>query len=136
KAALIGYNAGPEVAKRWIASGLNDDVLPEETRKYVPKVLAGLPAGGAELGDPVEGTKREAKFNPANVKLQFKEQKGIGALVPQEQEQHLNPQVVSRVKGAFAALGIDNVKINSGYRNKDRNRKAKGAEKSQHLHGN
>lgn len=136
KAALIGYNAGPEVAKKWIESGFNDDVLPQETRDYVPKIMARLPAGGSELGDPVAGTKRAAKHNPANVKLQFKEQKGIGALVPQEQEKHINPDLVNRVKSSFAALGIDNVRINSGYRTEDRNRRAKGAENSQHLHGN
>ncbi len=38
--ALIGYNAGSGVADRYVANGRNPAVLPEETRKYVPKVMA------------------------------------------------------------------------------------------------
>ncbi len=37
-AAAVAYNAGSGVAKRWIASGKDDSVLPKETRDYIRKV--------------------------------------------------------------------------------------------------
>ena len=39
KAALIAYNAGPGVARQWIASGRNDSTLPDETRAYTKRIL-------------------------------------------------------------------------------------------------
>lgn len=36
---LAAYNGGERRARRWLASGRNDDVLFEETRTYVPAVL-------------------------------------------------------------------------------------------------
>lgn len=41
EAAAIAYNAGPGVANKWIASGRNDSVLPQETKDYKRKMLAG-----------------------------------------------------------------------------------------------
>jgi len=35
EAMLIGYNAGPGVAKRWLASGRDNSILPNETQKYL-----------------------------------------------------------------------------------------------------
>ena len=42
EAASIAYNAGPGVANRWIESGRNDSVLPQETRDYKRKMADGL----------------------------------------------------------------------------------------------
>lgn len=39
QAAVIAYNAGPSVAEKWLASGRDDSVLPEETKGYKAKVL-------------------------------------------------------------------------------------------------
>lgn len=36
---LAAYNGGARRAARWLASGRNDEVLVEETRKYVPAIL-------------------------------------------------------------------------------------------------
>lgn len=42
EAAAVAYNAGPGVANKWIASGRNDSVLPQETRDYKAKMVKGL----------------------------------------------------------------------------------------------
>ena len=42
EAAAVAYNAGPGVANKWIASGRNDAMLPEETRNYKAKIVGGL----------------------------------------------------------------------------------------------
>lgn len=38
--ALAAYNWGPGNTNRWIAQGADPSKLPEETRKYIPKVLS------------------------------------------------------------------------------------------------
>lgn len=47
EAALIGYNAGPGNAAKWLAAGRNYDALPrrEETEPYVRKVMGTLGGG-------------------------------------------------------------------------------------------
>ncbi|HZX69770.1 MAG TPA: transglycosylase SLT domain-containing protein [Rhodanobacter sp.] len=35
KAVLVAYNAGPTVARRWLAAGEDNSVLPTETQKYL-----------------------------------------------------------------------------------------------------
>lgn len=40
-AILIGYNAGPGVADKWIASGRDNSVLPEETKGYLARAARG-----------------------------------------------------------------------------------------------
>lgn len=40
--ALMAYNWGSGNVDKWIAQGADPAKVPEETRKYVPKVLAGL----------------------------------------------------------------------------------------------
>lgn len=39
--ALVAYNWGPDNADKWIKQGANPKKLPEETRKYVAKILRG-----------------------------------------------------------------------------------------------
>lgn len=46
EAAVIAYNAGPGVAKKWIAEGRVDTALPKETRDYRNFVLGGSGQGG------------------------------------------------------------------------------------------
>lgn len=43
RAVMVAYNAGPGVADKWIESGKNMDVLPEETRKYIAGVGQDTP---------------------------------------------------------------------------------------------
>ncbi|TIP76652.1 MAG: lytic transglycosylase domain-containing protein, partial [Mesorhizobium sp.] len=40
EAALIAYNGGAARADKWIASGRNDAVIPQESADYYKKVLA------------------------------------------------------------------------------------------------
>lgn len=136
EAALIGYNGGPARAKAWIESGFNDAVIPKESANYYKEVLRRVPGLGAGMGAPKEGTGTGAKFNPANVKLQFKQPQGLGKLVKADDESSVNPDLVNRVKTTFAGLGIDNVRINSGYRSAAKNAAVGGAKQSQHTHGN
>lgn len=136
EAALIAYNGGPARAKEWIESGFDDSVLPAETRNYYKEIMKRLPGLGSGAGAPKEGTGRAAKFNPQNVTLEFKQQPGLGKLVQGDQEKDVNPDLVNRVKTSFAGLGIDRVKINSGYRSATKNAAVGGARNSQHIHGN
>lgn len=136
EAALIAYNGGPERAKAWIESGFNDAVIPKESANYYKEVLRRVPGLGAGMGAVKEGTGQSAKFNPANVKLQFKQPQGLGKLVKADDESNVNPDLVNRVKTTFAGLGIDNVRINSGYRSATKNAAVGGAKQSQHIHGN
>jgi hypothetical protein len=50
--ALAAYNAGPGRVDKWLAAGADFNKLPEETRAYIPKVLAALAPTGAA---PVPG---------------------------------------------------------------------------------
>ena len=45
--ALAAYNAGPGRVDKWLAAGADFNKLPEETRAYIPKVLAALAPTGA-----------------------------------------------------------------------------------------
>lgn len=45
EAALIAYNAGAGVAEKWLQSGRNDAVLPDETKSYYRKVITGYQQG-------------------------------------------------------------------------------------------
>ena len=48
--ALAAYNAGPGRVDKWLAAGADFNKLPEETRAYIPKVLAALAPTGAAPG--------------------------------------------------------------------------------------
>jgi hypothetical protein len=52
--ALAAYNAGPGRVDKWLAAGADFNKLPEETRAYIPKVLAALAPTGAAAA-PVPG---------------------------------------------------------------------------------
>lgn len=73
EAALIAYNAGPARADKFIRSGRDYGVLPEETQQYVPKVLSRftasstVPGGGKPLPEPGVRMTRE-NWNLANLK--------------------------------------------------------------------
>jgi len=116
EAALIGYNAGGARAEKWIESGFDDNVIPEETRNYKRKIMAQLTVHRGEgVGDP------------ASVRVDFSGSNSVT---------DVNPDVMNRVKASFAGLGIGRIKVTSGYRNKAQNDAAGGAEGSQHLHKN
>lgn len=53
-AALVAYNAGPGRADKWLQAGRDMNVLPAETRAYLPKVkgLLAQAGGGAPGGGP------------------------------------------------------------------------------------
>lgn len=61
-AALIGYNAGPRTAQRFLNAGSNPAVLPAETRDYLTKIQTAAP--GAEQMvksyDSLERAQRDA----------------------------------------------------------------------------
>ena len=134
EAALIAYNGGPTRAKKWIESGFNDNVLPAETRKYYKAIMARLPGLGKARGEHSDATAGGSHSNPANVQIEWAAGRGMGKLV--KPTSNVNPDLVGRVQASFAALGIDRVKVTSGYRAPDANKAAGGAKQSQHLHGN
>lgn len=123
EAVLIAYNGGPARAEAWIKSGRDDSVIPEETRNYYRQIMARLPGMGETGGG-----------NPQSVKLVFN--RGGLAPISQQTEDKVNPELVSRTKASFAALGIDTVRITSGFRTEDDNKRVDGAGQSQHLSGN
>lgn len=49
---------------------------------------------------------------------------------------NVNPDLQGRVRDAYATLGLTKVKVNSGFRDPDKNKAVGGADKSQHLDGN
>lgn len=120
EAALIAYNGGPERAKKWIESGFDDSVLPAETRKYYKAIMSRLPGLGIGNG---AGEAASGRSNPANVKI-------VGPT------QNVSADLQDRVKASFAGLGIENVRISSGFRSPAKNKAVGGAERSQHMHGN
>lgn len=121
EAALIAYNGGPGRAEAWIKAGRDDSVIPKESANYYKEIMARLP-GMAAAG----------KGDPKGVTLVFSDRTDIKG----QDEAHVNPDLVGRIKTSFAALGIDKVKINSGARDEADNERVGGAKKSQHLHGN
>lgn len=134
EAALIAYNGGPERAKKWIESGFNDNVLPAETRKYYKAIMSRLPGLGKSMGENSDATAGGSRSNPANVQIEWASGRGGSKLVKPTSNVH--PDLVNRVQASFAALGIEKVKVTSGYRGPDANKAAGGAKQSQHLHGN
>lgn len=127
EAVAIGYNAGPAVAQKWIESNFDDSVLPAETKKYVKKVMGDLPS--------TYGSQKGPKGDPANVQLVFGERKGLAKLDRSEESQ-VSTDLTDRVKTAFAGLGLNKVKVNSGFRSEAENARVGGAKGSQHKHGN
>lgn len=109
--ALVAYNAGPGVAAKWVESGYDDKVLPKETRDYKSAILADIAAPSGK-GDP-----QSVKF--------------VGV-----DTSKVNPDLIGRVADAFASIGLEKVKANSGARTPFENKAAGGAPDSQHLDGN
>ncbi|QND67636.1 transglycosylase SLT domain-containing protein [Mesorhizobium loti] len=66
EAALIAYNGGADRADKWIASGRNDSVIPQESADYYKKVLARVHGGAADGG--VQSAPRGLK-EPGNIDL-------------------------------------------------------------------
>lgn len=129
EAALVGYNAGPKVAQKWIDSGFDNSVLPKETRGYIKKVMSGMPAMAGDKFVP------SVKGDPTTVQLDFGNKKGF-ARFEKGDESQLNADLTTRVKTAFAGIGINTVKVTSGFRSRAKNAAAGGAKGSQHIHGN
>lgn len=125
EAALIAYNGGGKRAEEWIKSGFDDSVLPAETRKYYKSIMARLPttSPGTEKGDP------------SSVRIEEGERKGLAALTGASTAK-LNKDLIDRVQTAFAGLGINRVKINSGFRDPEENARVGGAKQSEHMDGN
>lgn len=121
EAALIAYNGGPARAEAWIKSGRDDSVIPKESADYYKAIMGRLP-GMAPAG----------KGDPKGVSLVFSDRTDIKG----QDEAHVNPDLTNRIKTSFAALGIDKVKINSGFRSEEDNSRVGGAKQSQHMHGN
>lgn len=109
--ALVAYNAGPGVAAKWVESGYDDKVLPKETRDYKSAILADIAAPSGK-GDPQS--------------VQF-----VGVDIAK-----VNPDLKGRVADAFASIGLEKVKVNSGARTPFENKEVGGAPYSQHLDGN
>jgi hypothetical protein len=92
RAALVAYNAGPNVAKRYIAKGEIPTVIPDETKSYLesiheirPLVISEAnaeeefmferPEAGEVTIDQSESGKKESTFDPITTGLQV----GFGA---------------------------------------------------------
>lgn len=128
EAALVAYNGGPERAKAWVKAGRDDSVLPKETVDYYHKIRERLPG---VMAPGAQGTAA------ANGKVEFVfDRSGMAALGSKQSTENLNPDLVDRTTAAFAAIGINKVKVNSGYRNPADNARVGGAKQSQHMHGN
>lgn len=125
EAALIAYNGGPARAQAWIDSGRDDSVIPKESADYYKAIMGRLP-----------GMSSSGKGDPKGVELVFNRPSGMAALVKGQTEGDLNPDLVTRVKTSAAALGLDKLKITSGYRSPEDNERVGGAKQSQHMHGN
>ncbi|RWI22883.1 MAG: DUF882 domain-containing protein [Mesorhizobium sp.] len=71
EAALIAYNGGAARADKWIASGRNDAVIPQESADYYKKVLARTKGGGAPVGSADAGPAGPVKglVTPGNIDL-------------------------------------------------------------------
>lgn len=124
EAALIAYNAGPAVAKKWLENGRDDSVIPAETRAYYKDVLGRMkPTGNT-------GTVADVKFVWARRQDQGELQGGADDL------NRVNPDLRKRVGDAFGAAGVDQVRVLSGWRDPEHNAKVGGAKQSQHIHGN
>lgn len=121
EAALIAYNGGPARAQAWIDSGRDDSVIPRESANYYKQIMARLP-----------GMSSAGPGDPKGVKITFSGRTDI----KDQDVSHLNADLVGRVQTAFAGLGLDNVRITSGFRSAVDNARVGGAERSQHLHGN
>lgn len=124
EAALIAYNGGADRADKWIASGRNDSVIPKESADYYKKVLARV-HGGADGGDQSAPAGKEQPIiigdQPGRV--------GTADVAG------VNSVVINRFKQVQDAFGAS-VPIVSGYRDPERNARAGGARKSEHMHGN
>lgn len=129
EAALVAYNAGPGVAQAWIDSGFDNSKLPAETRNYVRSIMGNLPSMTGQ--DRFPGS--APKGDPAQVQFVWN---GRTDLKAQGNDSALNQDMVGRVKSAFAGLGINKVRINSGFRDEAENAAVGGAKRSQHTHGN
>jgi hypothetical protein len=92
RAALVAYNAGPNVAKRYIAKGEMPTVIPEETKSYLESIheirhlviseanaeeefMFERPEAGEVTIDQSESGKKESTFDPITTGLQV----GFGA---------------------------------------------------------
>ncbi len=128
EAALVAYNAGPGVAQAWIESGFDNSKLPGETRNYVRNIMRNLPSLTGQ--DKFGGKTTAPKGDPSQVQFDWADRQDVT-----QGEANLNPDVVNRVKTAFAGLGINRVKINSGFRSEAQNKAVGGAEHSQHKDG-
>jgi hypothetical protein len=127
EAVLVAYNAGPGKAREWIKAGRDDGILAEETRNYKKKIMERLP--GLVAPGQSGGTGRAP-----HVEFVF-DRDGREPIAGQNVGK-LNRDLVDRVSTAFAGLGIDKVKINSGYRSPGDNRRVGGVSNSEHVHGN
>jgi len=112
EAALIAYNGGPARADAWLKANRDDSVLPAETRDYYKKITARLTGG-----KPAAGSPERAKFSGADLTTVSKD-------------------LVDRVATAFTAVGVDNIRVTSGFRSPEKNEEVGGAKHSQHMHGN
>lgn len=121
EAVLIAYNGGPKRAKAWLKAGKDDSVLPTETKKYYREIMA-------RMGRGVEGRDVSRTVTADKVKFEFRNADRPG-------EDKLDPDLSARVREAFSSLGMEKVKINSGFRDPLLNKRAGGAKGSQHIHG-
>lgn len=123
-AALIAYNGGPERAKEWLAAGRDDSVLPKETRDYYRSVKGRLP------GSPPKEAAEPARF--VWVRNGARE-----VLTPDSPKlAKVNGDLQARAATAFGAVGVQDIRVNSGFRSKQHNKDVGGANHSQHLTGN
>lgn len=123
EAALIAFNGGAARADKWLASSRNDAVIPQESADYYKKVLART-KGGAVVGARESGGKEQ----PIIIGNQ-------SGRVGSADVAGVNSVVMDRFKKVQNAFGAS-VPIVSGFRDPERNAKAGGARKSEHMHGN
>lgn len=128
EAALVGYNAGPANADKWLEADRDYSVLPKasETQPYVQRIVGDLGTAKAASGRATVPGEKGARL-PIQASSQYGRQ-------PVSLD-GLNSAVVDKwelTQGAFGRA----LPVVSAFRDQATNAKAGGASKSQHIPGN
>ena len=96
-AILIGYNAGPGVAEKWIASGRDNSVLPQETQNYLRQA--------AHSGPDMMAPAQNHKFDPTpGISFTQKVQQAAADFADEWEKQENNPEFAGANHTTLGAL--------------------------------
>jgi hypothetical protein len=105
-AALIGYNAGPKTAERFLRAGSDPSVLPAETREYIKAILTP-PPGGEQMvkaeSDRAAALELERKNLEANNRLYGQNGKALETTIAVNQRLSEEQQKGVTITESYAA---------------------------------